>query len=188
MEIPLFPLSSLILPEGLMQLRIFEPRYLDMIKRCFRDNTDFAVCLIRDGHEVGQPAEPHPIGTRVRISDWSSGTDGLLTIMITGYQCIRLISFEANKDNLLIGQVEAVPIECPVVLDEDFRPLADKLDYMLGQLSGFVDLGEKKLDDAVWVSNRLIELLPMPGQDKMILLQMQCANDRLRILQQIGFQ
>lgn len=171
-----------------MPLRIFEARYIDMIKDCFHKQSGFGVCLILEGSEVGKPATPHPLGTLVEITDWDSGPDGLLNITTTGRQCFKVLSYAANPDNLMIGDVELLPVELPIDLDADFIPLAEKLDRLLYQLESYMKYSEKKLGDAVWVSNRLIELLPLANRDKMILLQMQCANDRLRILQQIAFQ
>ncbi|MCB1757763.1 MAG: peptidase S16, partial [Gammaproteobacteria bacterium] len=127
-------------------------------------------------------------GTLVTITDWDKDPDGLLNIMTTGQQCFRVLSYAANADKLLIGDVELLPVEPPLKLDPEFAPLAEKLERLLEQLESYVKYPEKKLEDAVWVSNRLIELLPLQDRDKMILLQMQCANDRLRILQQITFE
>ncbi len=187
MQIPLFPLSSLVLPDGMLPLRIFEPRYVDLVKHCFKTDTGFGVCLIQEGKETGK-AIPHPIGTLVDITDWDQGVDGLLHITTTGRQRFRILSYKSREDQLLIGEVELLPIECPTDLQEDFSTLAEKLDQLLDQLEAYVKYPEKKLTDAVWVSNRLIELLPLQGKDKMILLQMQCANDRLKVLRQIGFE
>ena len=187
MDIPLFPLSRLILPEGTIQLRIFEPRYVDMISNCFKYNSDFAVCLIREGQETGIAATPHPIATRVDITDWQQDNSGLLNITVTGRSCLRITETRTHSDQLLTGEVEPIPLECPVQLREEFRPLADRLEVMLDQLADFALVSARRMEDAVWVSNRLIELLPMPGQDKMLLLQMQCANDRLQVLLQLGF-
>ena len=187
MEIPLFPLSRLILPEGMTQIRIFEPRYVDMISNCFRQDSDFAVCLIREGDETSKAAAPHPIATRVDITDWEQDNAGLLNIIVTGRSCLRIAETRISSDQLLTGNVEPIPLECPVQLRNEFRPLADRLETMLDQLADFAMVTERRMEDSVWVSNRLIELLPMPGKDKMLLLQMQCANDRLQVLSQLGF-
>jgi len=73
MQIPLFPLSTVVLPGGQLPLRLFEPRYIDMVKNCFKTGTGFGVCLIKDGADAGQPAQPYPQGTLVAIVDFDQG-------------------------------------------------------------------------------------------------------------------
>ena len=80
MQLPLFPLSSIVMPDGLMPLRLFERRYIDMVKNCFKTDTGFGVCLIKEGNEAGEPSTPYPIGTLATIIDFDQGSDGLLHI------------------------------------------------------------------------------------------------------------
>jgi len=80
MQLPLFPLSSVVMPGGLMPLRLFERRYIDMVKDCFRNGTGFGICLLKSGREAGAISEPYPLGTRVSIIDFDQGSDGLLHI------------------------------------------------------------------------------------------------------------
>lgn len=187
MEIPLFPLSSFVLPEGLLPLRIFEARYIEMIKQCFRDESGFGICLIKEGQEVGEPAQPHLLGTLVKISDWDQGPDGLLQITAQGIQGFRLHSWAANRDNLLMGQIELLPLENPQKLEAQFKSLALRLGELLSRMENYVRYPNPKLDEAGWVCNRLIEILPLSPMDKMTLLQMQCNTDRLNVLQQYIF-
>ncbi len=187
MEIPLFPLSSLVLPEGILPLRIFESRYIEMIKQCFRNDTGFGICLIKEGREVGQAAEPHLLGTYVKINDWDQGPDGLLQITVLGVQGIRLHRWSANDNNLLIGKVELLPLECPQQLKAQFQPLAMRLRELLLRMEKYVCYPEPKYEESGWVCNRLIEILPLSPMDKMILLQMQCNTDRLNVLKQYMF-
>jgi len=81
MQLPLFPLSSIVMPGGIMKLRLFERRYIDMVTNCFRTQTGFGICLIKDGNEAGAPSLPYPLGTRVSIVDFDQGDDGLLHIV-----------------------------------------------------------------------------------------------------------
>ncbi len=83
-EIPVFPLGTVLFPGGPLPLRIFEPRYLDMVSDCLRSERPFGVCLIRTGKEVGEPAEPHRTGTLARIADWGKDDRGILTIEAAG--------------------------------------------------------------------------------------------------------
>ena len=83
MQLPLFPLSSIVMPDGLMPLRLFERRYIDMVKNCFKTDTGFGVCLIKEGNEAGEPSTPYPIGTLATIIDFDQGSDGLLPVSYT---------------------------------------------------------------------------------------------------------
>ena len=188
MELPLFPLSSLVLPEGLISLRIFERRYLDMIADVMRSGSGFGICLIREGEETGEAATPHLLGTLVHVTDWDQGDDGLLHVRCEGSQLFRIVETRISDNQLLIGEVELLPVEPSRPLEEEFEPLAGTLDTLLTELREYVTYPSARLDDAVWVSNRLIELLPLQAQDKILLLQMQSSSDRLRLLKQIRFQ
>lgn len=185
MVIPLFPLSSMVLPDGLLPLRIFERRYLDLVKNCFKDNSGFGICLIKSGQEVGEAAEPHLLGTQVKIQDWDQSRDGLLEITVQGLDCFRILDTYSGENNLLMGEVEPLPLECPLTLQDEFKPLARKLEQLLNRLKDYIDYPQRQLDNAVWVSNRLIEILPLTPQDKITLLLMQSSNDRLRVLNQL---
>ena len=77
-ELPLFPLNSVIFPGGALALRLFEPRYLDMVKECMRNEHGFGIVLIKNGTEAGQAAEVYQTATECRIEDWETLPDGLL--------------------------------------------------------------------------------------------------------------
>lgn len=188
MELALFPLSSLVLPEGRINLRIFERRYLDMVADAMRDGAGFGICLIREGEETGDAATPHLLGTLVQITDWDQGDDGLLHITCEGRQLFRIIETRVSDNQLLVGEVDLLPSEPSQPLDEEFQSLAGTLGTLLNELREYVSYPSARLDDAVWVSNRLIELLPLQAQDKILLLQMQSSSDRLRLLKQLRFQ
>ena len=105
MEVPLFPLRTVLFPGGPLPLRIFEQRYLDMISSCLKRDEPFGVVLIRSGSEVGS-AEVYDSGTLARITDWYQGSDGLLGITATGTDRFRIRSSSRQPDGLLIGDVE----------------------------------------------------------------------------------
>lgn len=104
MQLPLFPLHSLLMPGGQLPLRIFEPRYLDMVSECFRQSSHFGVCQIREGSEVGVAAMPYPNGTLVHIVDWDKGSDGLLNVLVEGQQKFSVQSMNVMTDDLLMGK------------------------------------------------------------------------------------
>ena len=98
----------MLFPGGPLPLRVFEPRYLDMISRCMKDDVPFGVLLIRDGAETG-PATTHDVGTLARVIDWYQGSDGILGVTAVGEQRFRLLTVERQHDGLNIGEVSLLP-------------------------------------------------------------------------------
>jgi len=96
-QIPLFPLNTVLFPGGPLPLRIFEARYVDMVSSCLKEDSPFGVLLIRDGGETGN-ATTHEIGTLARIVDWYQGSDGLLGVTAVGEQRFRLLSSHRQDD------------------------------------------------------------------------------------------
>lgn len=182
MSLPLFPLSSIVMPGGLLPLRLFEARYIEMVKNCFRTDTGFGVCLIRHGGEAGEPAEPYPMGTHVRIIDFDQGSDGLLHITAQGDTEFRLLGYTISDSKLLIGEIEPLPPPPPLEMTPEFEILAEKLDLILRYVEPTFSYPVKHLDDAHWVCNRLLELLPLAPEAKYELLQMEDNGDRLETL------
>ncbi len=182
MQIPLFPLSSIVLPDGYLPLRLFERRYIDMVKDCFRNDTGFGICLIRKGREAGEIAEPYPVGTLVSIVDFDQGSDGLLHITVKGMEEFRLISHVSSDTGLLIGEVEVLPARMPTPSEPEYQMLAQKLEMILNYLDTDIRFAEKHLDDADWVCHRLLEVLPLAPEAMFELLQMESNRERLDAL------
>jgi Lon protease-like protein len=170
MEIPLFPLRTVLYPGGPLPLRIFEQRYLAMISRCLREDGPFGVVLIREGGEVG-PATTHDIGTLARISDWYQGSDGLLGVTATGTQRFRKMAERRLEDGLLVSEVELLPEPAAQPLPEAYRPLAKVLEAVIGDLGRLYENLEKRYDDAGWVGYRFAEILPIPPEQKQSCLE-----------------
>ena len=182
MRLPLFPLSSVVMPEGIMKLRLFERRYIDMVKDCFRNDSGFGICLIRDGGEAGEPSTPYPLGTRVSIVDFDQGDDGLLHISARGEEPFRVLTYAIEDSGLLMGEVEPVAPSVPTRMSPEFESLADKLELILGYVEPEIEYPDKRLDDADWVCHRLLELLPLAAPAKFELLQMETNRERLETL------
>ena len=182
MRIPLFPLSSVVLPGGIMKLRLFERRYIDMVRACFRDGTGFGVCLIKSGNEAGVPSEPYPLGTEVEIVDFDQGEDGLLHIVTRGTRPFRVLSHVPDASGLLIGEVEVLPEPEPTSMEPAFETLASKLDLILRYVEPEIAYEDKRLGDADWVCHRLLELLPLGPEAKFELLSMADNRERLETL------
>lgn len=182
MQIPLFPLSTVVLPGGQLPLRLFEPRYIDMVKNCFKTDTGFGVCLIKDSSDEAQPAQPYPQGTLVSIVDFDQGADGLLHITTEGQQEFSLLSYTANDDNLLIGEVQLHEQSSPTQMNAEYKRLAQKLAILLQYVEPNIRYANKQMDNADWVCNRLIELLPLSAESKFELLQLPDNTSRLNAL------
>ncbi len=108
-EIPLFPLDSILAPEGRLALKLFETRYLDMAARCMREKSPFGVALIKEGGEVGAPALSHTLGTIARIVDWDMSQPGLLFITVQGEQRFQIEERRVASDRLQYARVRYLP-------------------------------------------------------------------------------
>ncbi len=184
MNIPLFPLNTVVFPEGELPLRLFEPRYIDMVSECLRNDDGFGICLIEEGEESGTPAKFFSMGTYVKIIDWDSGDDGLLEIVVKGEQRFKVDSFEIQKDNLCIGDI--------TFLDEDDELIPDayqNFSALLKEIGNRYELPflteSERFDEANWVSERLAELLPFDLSSKQALLEMDSPLNRFDYMQSL---
>lgn len=181
-DLPLFPLGTVLFPDGVLPLKLFEARYLDMAARCMRTGSPFGVCLIREGGEVGNPAVPHEIGAVARIVGWDMSDPGLLFITTRGGERFRVLERRIQADRLQTARVQ--------FLDEPaVRPVPDHLLGVLPFLQAIVeDAGEEmfplphRFDDANWVGYRLAEILPIPAQARQRLLELDDPLARLEII------
>jgi len=183
-QVPLFPLNTVLFPGGPLPLRIFEARYIDMISDCLRRDTPFGVLLIRDGGETG-PATTHSIGTLARITDWYQGSDGLLGVTAIGEHRFRLLSSERMDSGLNVGQVELLPDEPPVPLPEEYQPLSQILDGVLDDLGRLYASLDRRLDDVAWVTTRFVEILPLELEEKQRCLEDCDPEARLKIVRRL---
>ncbi len=182
-DLPLFPLDAVLFPGGPLSLRIFEPRYLDLVRDCSRTGSGFGVCLILEGREAGAPAVPAAIGTVARIDDFYTLPDGLLGIGAIGGERFQVATTRVRDNGLVHGEVRLWPHEPEVAVPPEHGLLATILERLLEQLGGVHARAERsRLDDASWVGFRLAELLPLEQSEKQYLLQM---TDPLRRLAQL---
>lgn len=180
--IPLFPLHAVLFPGGTLPLRIFEPRYLDMVSDCMKNQKGFGVCLIREGSEVGKAADTYEVGTLSDISYFNQQADGLLGITAQGRQRFRIISQQVQANQLTLAEVILLENENSVTLPKQYARIADTLRKLLEQLDyPFIKM-EKRYDDASWVSSRLAELLPIRLEQKQYFLQLDDPLQRLERL------
>ena len=161
-DIPLFPLSAVLFPGGPLNLRIFERRYLDLVRDCARDGAGFGVCLILSGREAGEAAVPAAVGTLARITDFCTLSDGLLGITAEGGERFQVATTRVRDNGLVHGDVRFWPDEPPVPVPPEHGLLATILERLVEQVGGLLAKVERaRYDDASWVGYRLAEMLPL---------------------------
>ena len=179
--IPLFPLRTVLFPDGPLPLRVFEPRYLDMVGRCMRDEGPFGVTLLLTGSEIGA-ATMASVGTLARIVDWYQGSDGILGVTAIGTERFRVTRTEQRPDGLYVGAVTPFASEPVMSLPADYRPMAELLRVILDELGKLYGELPRRLDDATWVGCRFAEILPMPLAEKQRCLELTDPLARLRLV------
>ena len=180
-SIALFPLNIVLFPAGSLPLRIFETRYVDMVRRCMRESQTFGVVLIREGRETG-PAETFEVGTLAKIVDFHQLSDGLLGLSCVGEQRFRIRSRSRQADGLNVAEVDRLAPEAAVAVPERHARLPRLLQTVLPQLGeAYTDM-PMRLDDAAWVGHRLAEILPIPLADKQRCLELDDPIQRLDVL------
>lgn len=180
-EIPLFPLNTVLYPDGPLSLRIFETRYVDMVSYCLKQERGFGVCLIKQGRETG-PVDVYNTGTLALIRDWSQGQDGLLQILAWGKGRFHIESRRAQADGLNLGKVEWLPERPSALLPEIHKELAEVLRQIIQQVQGVYADIEPRYEDAGWVSDRLAELLPISLAQRQYLLELNDPLKRVEIV------
>lgn len=181
-DIPLFPLHTVLFPGGPLALRVFEPRYLDMIGQAIKDGSRFGVCLIAEGEEIGEAAFTYDVGTLVHVRYWHKRADGMLGVTVIGDQRFRILERTVHADQLITARVTLIPNEASLPLPEEYRALAVLLEEIMSELGHpYVKLA-KHYDDASWVGARLAELLPIQLAQKQLMLQLDDPIERLERL------
>lgn len=194
-ETPLFPLRSVLFPDGHLPLRIFEPRYLDMVQRCHAQGEPFGVVTLSAGEEVRQrdgegfKAEAfHDIGTLARITHFKREQPGLIEIRTLGAQRFRVLERRCLSHGLWVGHLELLPDDSTVAVPEDLRLSARQLQELLagwqarGQARDLPVQPPYRWEDAGWLSNRWAELLPMPLPERQRLMAMDNPLLRLELV------
>jgi len=176
-ELALFPLNTVLFPDGRLPLRIFEQRYMEMAKACLKDGSPFGVCLIRDGSEVGKPALPVEVGTLARIVEWDMPQLGLLQIVARGERRFRILERRVQADGLARADVELLPEEADGAVPQSCARCARLLERLIEQHPGLFE--GARLDSSAWVSARLAEILPLPLAQKQELLELADGGARL---------
>ncbi|MFP7723154.1 LON peptidase substrate-binding domain-containing protein [Lysobacter sp. A3-1-A15] len=177
----LFPLHTVLVPGASLGLRIFEPRYLDLVRDCSREGRGFGICLIIDGEESGAATSAAAYGTEAVIEDFGRGDDGLLTLRVRGTRRFHARRVRVRDNGLQVADVDWCG-EDPI---EPVRPehalLATLLREVLDKVGGeHAKATADRFDDASWVGWRLVELLPVADEQRQALLQLDDPHERLQ--------
>lgn len=186
-ELPLFPLNTVLFPRGPLPLRIFETRYVDMVRRCMREGSCFGVVLLQGGGETGPVSGVASTGTSARIVDFNLLKDGLLGITCRGERRFRVLRLWRQDDGLNMGEIEWLDpslsaAAAAVAVPPEHRHLADLLRRVLPELGEVYAGIEPRYEDADWVGARLVEILPIGLGDKQSFLEMEDPIERLAVL------
>ena len=180
-RLPLFPLDTVLFPDGTERLRVFERRYLDMVRDCARDNACFGICLILAGTD-GRPSTPAALGTSAHIIDFETGDDGLLAITVRGGERFHVDRISVRDNGLIVGDVQWRDDLTVGPVPAQHGLLVTMLENLLRQFGQLPD-DARLLDDAAWVGWRLAEILPLAPADRQVLLQM---DDPVRRLDELA--
>lgn len=189
---PLFPLTTVLYPQGVLNLQIFEVRYLDMIRKCLRDNTPFGVISLLDGNEVRRPDEKiqlAKVGTLVNIERHEFVTPTLIEVSTVGYQRFTLLNAAQEKNGLWMGEIQTMPADPVVEIPDYLQGSANALARLINSIDEKGITEEQlpfrkpyKLMDSGWVANRWCELLPLDKSTKLQLLALDNPLLRLELI------
>jgi len=201
-RVALFPLSTVLFPSGVLPLRVFEARYMDMVRDCMRESTSFGVCLASDARGSGAALGTVEVGCLARITAWDMQQLGLLQIRTVGGERFRLIASEPQPNGLLIGEIDLIDADDDQPVAAEHKPCVDLLTRIIEDMSS--QLAEKRrtgeadddnpvmaqlpfekpylMESSAWVSNRLCEVLPVPLKAKQKLMELGDAATRLEIV------
>ena len=194
-SLPLFPLGTVLFPDGVLPLRIFEVRYLDMIGRCHKAGAPFGVVSLTQGQEVRQPGGKEtfsPVGTLATIVGFEASQPGLMVIRAIGAQRFRITTSDQLKHGLWVANVQRIDADKVVAIPDDLKNTSialSKLIQSLRQSATTPDQmplqGPWKLDDCGWVANRWCELLPLPVVAKQRLMELDNPLVRLELVNDV---
>ncbi len=185
--LPLFLLKTVLFPGGVLPLKVFEQRYIEMAKACLKDGAPFGVCLITEGEEVAKSGSGTPqfapVGTMATFSAWDMPQLGILHVTATGGARFQVQSHDVQPDGLVVARATRIPVEPAVALAEGYAPLAKLLELLASRVGPRQFPETHAFDDASWVGHRLAELLPLPLAIKQGMLEINDSDMRLQLLQ-----
>lgn len=181
-RLPIFPLKTVLFPGGLLPLRVFEPRYMDMAKDCLKDDSPFGICSITSGNETGAPAAFAPVGTIAKIRNWDMPQLGILNLITEGGSRFNTSAHEVTASGLIVADVSLLQEEDPEAAPEPPSVLVELLEKLIERVGDDHFTAERHFEDANWVSYRLVEILPIKLSVKQKLLEVNDSEVRLRVI------
>lgn len=192
-SLPLFPLETVLFPGGRLPLRVFEVRYLDMVRKCQHAGAPFGVVALASGREVRQAGAPqeqfHDTGTLAVIEQLDTPQPGLITLLIRGTQRFRIHHRSHLPHGLWVADVEQIAEDAPVPVPEDLRKVAQALNQVLHTLRDRhpdsalpAAPSPDQANDCGWIANRWCELLPVPLALKQQLMELENPLVRLELV------
>jgi len=178
LSIPLFPLKTVLFPSVKLELKIFEPRYTDMIAQCMRHNSPFGVIHIYKGEETDAQSEVFAIGTLANISSWQDRSDGLLGITAEGYQRFEIVTTDAQDDGLITAEITYYDEDELIDTPQQYHYMPELLQHITAQEG---KPPSKELPFYL-VLYQLIHFLPIENTLKQHLLEIPKCIDRAVIL------
>jgi Lon protease-like protein len=187
-ELPLFPLQAVLFPEGLLSLKVFEARYLDLVGSCLREGKPFGVVALKQGAEVRKGSDKiafEMMGTMAELMDVDSAQAGILQVRCRGTQRFTVKTSHQQSDGLWLADVETLPD------DDSVAPAQTVLDTVKGLANAIATLKAQgaepflqpyRFDSAGWVANRWCEILPISMAAKQKLMELPDAQMRLQLV------
>lgn len=193
--VPLFPLNTVLFPDGILPLKVFEARYIDMVRDCMKQQRPFGVVLIKSGAEVGRAAQPEAVGCLAEIIEWDMQELGLLMLRTRGGQRFRIRQQRVLPDQRLEAKIEmiasdvqtkpdAVHVNCAATLKMLIAEVNQKARNEHGAEYASPFSSPAQLDNAGWVANRWSEILPLPLKARQRLMEMTDGQVRLALIHQ----
>ena len=183
LNVPIFPLNTVLFPGGLLPLRVFEARYMDMARDCLKRDAPFGVCLIREGSEVGAPAVPETVGSLAKILECDMQQQGILNVKTQGGQRFRILERRTGAQGLTTAAIELISAEASAEVPGEFSACVRLLEMIVADQGRAIFAEPHAYNDAAWVGYRLAEILPVPLAAKQKLLELSDSMGRLSILQ-----
>lgn len=189
-DLPIFPLSTVLFPGGVLPLRIFEARYMDLVRDCMQREVPFGVCLITKGGEVGEPAEHEAIGCLAHIRGWDMQQLGLLQLRTVGGARFRIVDRRVGgRAGLIRASVDELPDDAVLPVPDEFADCVTLIRRIVGELREREPDAERRMiaepcefESSAWVANRLCEFLPIPGPAKHKLMALDEPISRLTLV------
>ncbi len=193
--VPLFPLHTVLFPGGVLPLKVFEARYIDMVRDCMKREAPFGVVLIKSGQEVGKAAEPEAIGCLAHILQWDMDQPGILMLRTQGGARFRILQTRQLPNDLLQARIEKIADDITQPISDMHVRCAKALKIVTDGIlaKGRAEHGDAfdnpfamplQFDQSGWVANRWCEILPIPLKARQKLLELEDAQSRLSVIDQ----